>query len=113
MPLSVVAISKAKPKDKPYKMFDGGGLYLFVQPTGAKWWRYKYRFAGKEKVLPIGVFPEVDLRAARDRHFQARKDVEAGIDPAEKKREVKRHARLAAEHSFESIAREWCESRRP
>ena len=54
MRLSDTAIRKAKPKEKPFKLSDGGGLYLLVQPSGRKWWRYKYRFGGKEKLLTLG-----------------------------------------------------------
>ena len=57
MSLSDTAIRKAKPKAKPFKLADGGGLYLLVQPSGSKWWRYKYRFAGKEKLLALGSYP--------------------------------------------------------
>ena len=61
MPLTDTAIRKAKPKDKPFKLSDSGGLYLLVQPSGSKWWRYKYRFAGKEKLLALGSYPETSL----------------------------------------------------
>jgi hypothetical protein len=71
MPLTDVAIRKAKPKKAPYKLSDGGGLFLWVQPAGGKWWRYKYRFAGKEKLLALGTYPDVTLADARERHLQA------------------------------------------
>lgn len=73
MALSDVEIRQAKPQDKPYKLFDGGGLYLEVTPSGGKLWRYKFRFGGKEKRLALGAYPETSLKDARERHLQARK----------------------------------------
>jgi hypothetical protein len=78
MPLTDTAIRKAKSKEKPFKISDSGGLYLLVQPSGSKWWRYKYRFAGKEKLLALGSYPETSLAEARERHLQARKTLAAG-----------------------------------
>lgn len=66
MPLSDSACRNAKPKDKPYKMGDSNGLYLFISPTGSKLWRMKYRFHGKERTLSFGPYPEVSLAEARD-----------------------------------------------
>src|ERR1700677_4117946 len=90
MPLTDTAIRKAKSKEKPFKISDSGGLYLLVQPSGSKWWRYKYRFAGKEKLLALGAYPDVSLVDARERHSQARKALAAGNDPGEVKKEAKR-----------------------
>jgi len=73
MKLTDGAIRKAKPKAKSYKMADGGGLFLLVQPSGGKLWRYKYRIAGKEKLLSLGVYPDVSLKIAREDHADARK----------------------------------------
>lgn len=109
MRLSDTAIRKAKPKEKPFKLTDGGGLFLLVQPSGSKWWRYKYRFGGKEKLLALGSYPETGLLNARKRHLQAREDLAAGKDPGEAKRSAKRHASIKAQNNFESIAREWLE----
>ena len=64
MSLTDAAIRNAKPKSKPYKLSDAGGLFLWVQPSGGKWWRYKYRFAGKEKALALGSYPDVGLAEA-------------------------------------------------
>ena len=66
MPLTVKQCQNAKPTEKPYKLADGKGMYLEVAPSGSKYWRLKYRFAGKEKRLALGVFPEVELSEARD-----------------------------------------------
>lgn len=106
MPLSDAAIRKAKPSDKPMRLFDGGGLYLEVAPTGGKLWRWKYRFAGKEKRLALGIYPEVGLADARARHIEARKLLDSGVDPGEQ-RKVAKLARLdRSESSFGAIALE-------
>ena len=112
MPITDVKVRNAKPEAKPYKLSDGGGLFLLVQPTGGKWWRYKYRFAGKEKLLALGSYPDVSLAEARERHVQARKALAAGNDPNEVKKEAKRLVVLNSENTFEAIAREWHEQRR-
>lgn len=87
MPLTVTTIRNAKPGDKTKKMFDGGGLYLEVAPSGGKWWRFKYRFGGKEKRLSLGVYPDVSLKDARDRRDEARKLLAKGIDPRKTERQ--------------------------
>ena len=111
MPLTDVKIRNAKPQAKPYKLADSGGLFLLVQPTGGKWWRYKYRFATKEKLLALGAYPDVSLADARERHAQARKALAAGKDPSEVKQEAKRIVILKGENSFEVVARAWHKSR--
>ncbi len=105
MPLSDTAIRSAKPKEKTFKLFDGGGLYLEVNPAGGKWWRWKYRFVGKEKRLSFGVYPDVSLKAAREKRDAARQQLAAGTDPAEA-RKAEKLAQAGAE-SFEAVAREW------
>jgi integrase len=112
MSLTDAAVRNAKAKAKAYKLADGGGLFLWVQPTGGKWWRYKYRFAGKEKLLAVGSYPDTSLAEARERHAQARKVLAAGNDPGEVKKEAKRQAILKSENTFEALAREWYESRK-
>jgi len=109
MPLTFVAISKAKPREdgSPLKLSDGGGLYLQVMANGARYWRLKYRWAGKEKVLALGVFPEVSLKDARDRRDAARRQLSEGVDPGEQRRAAKASARRAAASGFEAIALEW------
>lgn len=121
MSLSDTAIRKAKPginpdgkkTDRPYKMGDSGGLYLEVSPAGGKWWRFKYRFGGKEKRMSLGVYPDVGLREARDRRDEARKLVANGSDPADVKKAQKAARADLAANSFEVIAREWLERRAP
>ena len=107
MPLKDVTIRSVKPKERAYKLADEKGLFLFVKPNGSKSWRFKYRFAGKEKLLSIGLYPEVSLAYARDARDKARKLLIEKIDPALTKQASKRAAKLTAENSFESIAREW------
>jgi integrase len=107
MPLSDTAIRKAKPKESPYKLADEKGLFLLVAPSGGRWWRLKYRFGGKEKLLSLGTYPEVGLKDARDRRDAARKLLADGTDPGEHRKEAK-HAQLTAQaNSFEAVAREW------
>lgn len=105
--LTEVAIKKAKPEAKPYKMADGGGMYLLVQANGAKYWRLKYRFQGVEKLLSLGVYPDVTLSQARDRREQARKLLANGTDPGAVKQAQKASKSENLENGFEVIAREW------
>jgi integrase len=107
MPLTATAIRNAKPGKTTRRLFDAGGLYLEVSPAGGRWWRFKYRLAGKEKRLSLGVFPDVSLGEARDRRDEARKLVAARIDPSAQRQATKRAAKLAEEGSFEFVAREW------
>ncbi|AFR15366.1 unnamed protein product [Burkholderia pseudomallei] len=105
-------MKNAKPAAKPYKLTDGGGMYLLVQPNGAKYWRMAYRLHGKQKLLAIGVYPAVGLATARERRDDARKKVAAGIDPSAAKRVEKRVARLAASNTFEAVAHGWMNERK-
>lgn len=107
MPLTDTTIRNTKPAEKPIKLFDGGGLFLLVTPAGQRYWRLKYRAAGKEKLLALGVYPEVTLATARRKRDEAREKLAAGIDPSEAKKAEKRTVRLNAENSFEAVAREW------
>jgi integrase len=107
MPLTDVAIRAAKPAEKPFRLFDADGLYLEVAPAGGKWWRFKYRFGGKEKRLSLGVYPEVGLRVARERRDSARKLLANGVDPSVERRVQKAATVERAANSFEAVAREW------
>lgn len=107
MPLTDTAIRNAKIAEKPLRLFDGGGLYLELSPTGGKWWRLKYRYAGKEKRLSLGVYPEVSLRAARTRRDDARKLLAEGVDPSENRKARKSASVERAANSLEVVAREW------
>ncbi|MBB1472390.1 integrase arm-type DNA-binding domain-containing protein [Luteimonas sp. MC1782] len=114
MPLSDVAIRKAKPgihpdkgeTGKPYKLADAGGLYLEVMPTGGKLWRWKYRHAGKEKRLALGAYPDVTLAAARERHAAGRTLLAAGIDPGEQRKAEKAATVDRAANTFAAVATE-------
>ena len=112
MMLTDTAVRNAKPKEKMYRLFDGGGLYLEVLPSGGKYWRIKYRYAGTERRLALGVYPDVSLADAREHRAQARKILAAGNDPSEAKKEAKRQVILKHENNFEAIAREWYEQRK-
>lgn len=106
MPLTDTACRQAKVSEKPYKLADSGGLYLLINKAG-KYWRWKYRVNGKEKLLAIGVYPDTTLALARERHQDARKLLAEGVDPSEQKKTDKRAAKVAAANSFESVARAW------
>jgi integrase len=111
MMLKDTHIRSAKPKNKIFRLFDGGGLYLEVTPAGGKYWRYKFRFLGKEKRIALGTYPEVTLAEARERHLQARKLLADGKDPSQVKKEVRRQAVLNSQQSFEVVARDWHKNR--
>ncbi len=104
--LTDTATKNAKPKDKPYRLADEKGLYLEVKPNGSKYFRMKYRFDGKEKLLAFGVYPETSLKEARDKRDEARKQLAQGIDPSENRKAMKA-AQAADGDTFEVIAREW------
>ena len=112
MALSDAKVRNAKPRAKNYKITDGEGMFLLVSTSGSKYWRLKYHFAGREKLLALGVYPEVSLGDARERRAQARKALAAGNDPGEVKKEAKRLTVLKAENDFETVAREWFEKRK-
>lgn len=104
-------IRQAKPADKPYKLFDGGGLFLLVQPGGAKLWRLKYRFGGKEKLLAIGSYDKgVSLKKAREERDRARNQLVEGIDPGASRKEEKQAEREQSENTFRAIALNWAET---
>ncbi len=107
MPLTDTAIRNAKPGAKPAKLFDERGLFLLVTPAGGKWWRLKYRFDNKEKLLSLGTYPDVSLKDARGRRDTARKLLADGIDPGENRKAVKATKVERAANSFEVVAREW------
>ncbi|MDD2743383.1 MAG: integrase arm-type DNA-binding domain-containing protein [Rhodocyclaceae bacterium] len=112
MALSDTAIRTAKPADKPYKLSDEKGLFVLVMPNGAKYWRLKYRFNGKEKLLSFGTYPDTGLKDARDRREDARKLLANGIDPGENRKATKAAKVERSSNSFEVICREWLEQRK-
>ena len=103
----------SKAKDKAYKLSDGGGLYLLVNTNGSRYWRLKYRVAGKEKLLALGVYPDVSLSDARAKRDEAKRTLAAGGDPGEVKQTEKQAKILAVSNSFEALAIEWHEHKRP
>ena len=108
MRLNDTIIRNTKPGPTLQKLSDGDGLYLFVQPNGARWWRMRYFVNGVEKMLSVGVYPEVSLKEARQRREDIRRKVATKVDPSEGRKAEKR----ARADTFESIAREWWEKRR-
>src|SRR5277367_3977737 len=106
MSLSDAKVRNAKAKTKPYKIADGEGLFLVVMPSGSKYWRLRYYFGGKEKLLALGVYPHVTLLDARERRLNTQKALAAGTDPGEARQEAKRSAGRKRENSFELVARE-------
>jgi integrase len=110
MRLTDIKCRSAKPTKKARKLSDGGGLYLEVMPNGSKYWRLKYRFAGKEKRLAIGVYPEISLGQAREKRITAKKSITAGSDPSQLKQEAKQLAVTKGNNTFEKVAREWHET---
>jgi integrase len=101
--LSNTKVKNAKAKAKPYKLSDERGLFLHVQPTGAKWWRFKYLFAGREKLLSLGTYPDTSLALARDKREKARRHLAAGDDPSA----VRKAEKAAQNDTFKAIAEEW------
>lgn len=107
--LTQAKIQAAKPGEKPYKLFDGGGLFLLVQPNGGRYWRLKYRWQGKEQVLAIGVYPTVTLKDAREARDAAHRQLAKGISPGH----AKKAERAAQEVTFQVVAEEWLKRQEP
>lgn len=103
MKLTDVQIKRLKPAAKPYKASDGGGLFVWVTPSGGRIWRWSYRYEGRAKLMAFGKYPEVSLAQARERHAEARKQLASGVDPmAERKAE-----KATEENTFQSVAAHW------
>lgn len=100
-------VKNARPKPRPYKLFDGKGLFMLVTPTGSKYWRLKYRIHDKEKLLALGVYSDVTLAEARAKRDEARKSIAAQKDPVHERRREKLVASVQAANTFEAIADEW------
>jgi len=101
--LTITGINAAKPREKPYKLSDGGGMYLLVNPQGSMYWRLKYYFEGREKLLTLGVYPCVSLKQARSRRDEAKRAIADSVDPGAKRQAEK----MATADAFEAVAREW------
>ncbi len=113
MKLKAEQVKQAKPREKAYKLADGQGLHLLVKPNGGRYWRYKYRYGGKEKTLALGVYPDVSLKDARSAHQDARDKLAQGIDPGAVRKVEKVTRHLSEAESFEAVAREWFEQIMP
>jgi integrase len=107
MPLTEISLRNAKPHKKTARLFDQRGLYVEISPAGGKWWRFKYRFKGKEKRLSLGIYPDVGLKDARDACEAARKLLANGVDPSENRKAQNSATAERAANSFETLAREW------
>jgi len=107
--LTDTEIKRAKAAEKAYSMGDGGGLYLWVKPTGGKLWRWSYRYEGKEKLMSLGKYPDVSLAQARERHSEARKLLATGVDPMAQRKAEKTAEKIAVENSFQSVTTQWLE----
>jgi integrase len=109
--LSDAKVRSAKRAAKPYKLYDGGGLFLLVHPNGSRYWRLKYRFGNKEKLFAIGVYPEVTLSEARAKALDARRIVSEGADPVTERRRYRANSATSAAETFQAMAEEWMASR--
>ena len=107
MPLTDAKIRLIKPRQKPFKLSDGRGLYLWVTPSGGKHWRWTYRFEGKQKLMTFGRYPEIPLARARERLVEERKFLSEGIDPMIQRKAKKVAERISTENSFASVAAKW------
>lgn len=107
MALSDIKIRNAKAKDKPYKLADGGGLFVLIKPTGSKLWQLKYRYMGKEKLFSVGAYPLVGAAEAREIRDNVKKLLANGIDPTQHRRVTKQQKMEANENTFEAVARRW------
>lgn len=110
--LSDAKIRSSQPKDKPYKIVDGEGLFMLVNPNGAKYWRLAYRHRQKQKTLALGVYPKVTLANARNARHDAKALIQEGIDPVRERKSKKRELLRGEEWSFERVARQWWEKQR-
>lgn len=106
MALTDTKVRSAKPQEKEYTLVDGDGMFLLIHPNGSKYWRFRFRFGGKQHLMAFGVYPETSLADARQKREEARRLVAAGIDPREHKRAVKEEQTKEA-ITFESVARDW------
>ena len=107
MALTHIEIAHTKPAAKPYKLTDADGLYLVVQPTGAKLWRMKYRHGGRQRTLYFSAWPDLSIVTTRVKRDEARSQLAQGVDPATEKKAVEMAERVAASNTFKAVAEEW------
>lgn len=113
MPLTDTACRNARPADKAFKLSDEKALFMLVHPNGGRYWRMGYRFAGKQKTLALGTYPEVSLKVARERRDDARKLLASGVDPSEQKKSDRLAVEVAASNSFRAVSEAWLASQKP
>ena len=113
MPLTDTALRNVKPGLKPRKLFDGGGLFVILNPSGSRWWRIKYRFGGKEKLLSLGVYPDVSLKEARQRRDECRQTLAIGLNPSDTRKTKHAVEVESTADSLETVAREWYSKQLP
>ncbi len=113
MPLTDAAIRQLKPSTKPLKASDGGGMFLLINPKGSRWWRFSYRYNGKQKTISLGVYPDISLKAARVKRTEAKRLLEKGIDPGEHRKISKSSQSAMGEDTFQFVALEWFSKFRP
>ncbi len=109
-PLTDKEIKAAKPREKTYRLFDGGGLRLEISPKGQKWWRFKYRFSGRDKLISLGVYPHTSLQAARRQREQLKEHIAQGIDPSQQRKDAKAKAKaekLKSEKTLKVVSDEY------
>lgn len=111
--LTVKQVKAAAPGEKAYKLSDGGGMFLYVTPEGHKRWRFKYRYQGKEKLISLGVFPDVDLAMARKRRLEARRLLAEDIDPSAHRQHAKQTRTAESANTFKALAVEWVGNKAP
>lgn len=109
MALTDTVIRRAKRKEKPYRLSDSGGMYLWLTPAGGKLWRWAYVFEGKEKLMALGKYPDVSLSMARERHADARRLLASGVDPMAQRKAKKIAEQVANDNSFSNVAKRWLE----
>ena len=109
MPLTDSVCRNAKPKDKQYKLTDSAGMHLLVKTNGGCYWRMKYYFGGKEKLLALGTYPDITLAEAREKREVARKQLIVGTDPSQVRKLAKQAKAITNANTFEAVAREWHE----
>jgi integrase len=107
--LTDTELKALRTRDRPYKRSDARGLYVIVNPDGARWWRFRYRVGGREKLISLGTYPDTSLKLAREKRDDARRDLAAGIDPSAQRLAAK----MAAADTFEAIGREWLKVQEP
>lgn len=107
MALTAAAIKNAKGREKPYKLTDSDGLFLYVTPNGGRYWRMNYRYLGKQKTLAFGVYPDTGLADAREQRDAALKVLAKGDDPAERAKLDRLAATIPAANGFQAVADEW------